>query len=37
MLSKSLSAGHMDLIRAGSMATWELEQLEQQSALIYAY
>jgi len=23
-LSKGLSAGHMDLIRAGSMATWEL-------------
>lgn len=25
-LSKSKAAGHMDLIRAGSMATWELEQ-----------
>ena len=25
-LAKSISAGHMDLIRAGSMATWELLQ-----------
>lgn len=25
-LSKGLSLGHMDLIRAGSMATWELDQ-----------
>ena len=35
-LSKGLAAGHMDLIRAGSMATWELEQREE-SALVYAY
>ena len=37
LLSKSLSAGHMDLIRAGAMATWELEESAQESGLTYAY
>lgn len=31
-LSKAKAGGHMDLIRAGSMATWELEQPEQPSS-----